>query len=424
MTVQTLSHETNFYRGLVLAMLIVAGEAVFFLPFVLPRIFRPTYLETFQLTNLQLGTAFSLYGVVAMISYLAGGPLADRYSARKLMTIALFTTAAGGFVLTLIPTFWVVVLLYGFWGLTSILLFWAALLRATREWGGEGQQGMAYGFLDGGRGLIAALLGSVSVAIFASMLPQSLGDLDHAHKSAAFSRIIWIFTGLVSIVACLVWFIIPDSKELYRPEKASRFDFSTLSLVTRMPSIWLQAIIVLCAYVGYKCTDDFSLYAYDAFGYSDVDAAKLGTVSYWVRPLVAVAAGLLADRYRGSHIISLGFLIMFLGALMIGLGIARPGSYWMLAMVVVTISIGIYALRAIYFALFQESMIPFAVTGTAVGVVSVVGYTPDIFMGPVMGYLIDNYPGAEGHQYLFLLLCVFAAIGLICSIWFARLNKV
>ena len=69
--------------------LIVAGEAVFFLPFVLPRVFRSTLLEVFQLTNLQLGIAFSVYGAVAMLAYFLGGPLADRFSARKMMAFAL-----------------------------------------------------------------------------------------------------------------------------------------------------------------------------------------------------------------------------------------------------------------------------------------------------------------------------------------------
>jgi hypothetical protein len=40
--------------------LIAAGEAVFLLPFVLDRVFRPTFLDVFGVTNLQLGTAFSL----------------------------------------------------------------------------------------------------------------------------------------------------------------------------------------------------------------------------------------------------------------------------------------------------------------------------------------------------------------------------
>ena len=62
-----------------LILLILAGEAVFILPFVLPRIFRPTVLEVFLLDNVQLGLCFSIYGIIAMISYPLGGPLADKF---------------------------------------------------------------------------------------------------------------------------------------------------------------------------------------------------------------------------------------------------------------------------------------------------------------------------------------------------------
>jgi len=60
-------------RGLVLVALIAAGEGVFLLPFVLARVFRPTLLDAFGITNLELGTAFSLYGVVAMVPTLPAG---------------------------------------------------------------------------------------------------------------------------------------------------------------------------------------------------------------------------------------------------------------------------------------------------------------------------------------------------------------
>lgn len=72
-----------------LIALILAGEAVFFLPFVLARIFRPTLLAVFEITNTELGTYFSTYGIVAMVCYIFGGTLADRFSARNLMPIAL-----------------------------------------------------------------------------------------------------------------------------------------------------------------------------------------------------------------------------------------------------------------------------------------------------------------------------------------------
>ena len=146
--------ENPTRKAIVLTILIAAGETVFLLPFVVARIFRPTFLDVFGLTNLQLGTAFALYGVIAMVSYFLGGPLADRYSARKLMTLALILTAIGGVLFAAIPSLTVLTILYGFWGLTTILLFWAALIRATREWGGVNSQGKAYGAIRRRQGTI------------------------------------------------------------------------------------------------------------------------------------------------------------------------------------------------------------------------------------------------------------------------------
>ena len=61
-----------------LLLLILAGESVFILPFVIPRVFRPTVLQAFNLNNVELGLCFSVYGAVALLSYPFGGPLADK----------------------------------------------------------------------------------------------------------------------------------------------------------------------------------------------------------------------------------------------------------------------------------------------------------------------------------------------------------
>ena len=90
-------------RGLSIAALIVAGESVFLLPFVLARVFRPTLLDVFGLTNLELGTAYSVYGIVAMAAYFFGGPLADKFRARTMLAVALTSTAAGGLVMMTVP---------------------------------------------------------------------------------------------------------------------------------------------------------------------------------------------------------------------------------------------------------------------------------------------------------------------------------
>ena len=95
----------------------------------------------------------------------------------------------------------------------------------------------------------------------------------------------------------------------------------------------------------------------------------------------------------------------------------------MLYTAVVATSAMVFGLRGVYFALFNEARVPPALTGTAAGLVSVLGYTPDIFMGPLMGYLTDTYPGAVGHQYLFGVLARFTAIGVVATLLFQLCSR-
>lgn len=416
------SDQSSLRRTAVIVALMAAGETVFLLPFVLARIFRPTFLDVFEITNLELGIAFSAYGMVAMAAYFAGGPLADRYSARSLMTTALVTTGLGGIVLSTIPTPEVMNVLWGVWGATTILLFWSAMLRATREWGGPHAQGRAYGLLDGGRGLLAALIASAAVLVFAVLLPVAADVATLEQRADAFSGVIWAFTGFTLLVAALVWLIVPAGAPTKGADGRPRLSLTGVKASMRMPTVWLQAVIVVCAYVGYKATDDFSLLARDALGYDDVQAGMIGTLSFWIRAIAAVAAGYLADRIDSSRVILWGFALLTAGSLLIASGLLVPGVAWMLIATIVATSVGVYALRGVYFALLAEGAVPVAYTGSAIGVVSLIGFTPDVFMGPLMGVLLDGSPGVLGHQHVFASVAAFGLVGWIATAVFRRLR--
>ena len=68
------------------------------------------------------------------------------------------------------PSYSILKWLYGYWGFTSIFLFWGAMIKQTRIWGGSENPGIAFGFLSGGRGMVAALLSSLGILIFAHYL--------------------------------------------------------------------------------------------------------------------------------------------------------------------------------------------------------------------------------------------------------------
>ncbi|MEQ8904715.1 MFS transporter [Ekhidna sp.] len=402
-----------------LILLILAGEAVFVLPFVLQRVFRSTVLEVFQINNTELGLCFAYYGITAMVSYFFGGPIADRFEPRKLIAFSLWSTALGGLVYALYPGFFALQLLYGYWGFTTIFLFWSPMIKATRIWGGIGDQGKAFGMLDGGRGLIGALFGLFAVLLFANSLAENI-EINLDERREAFRWAVYGSTGLIVIIGVLIWFLLKS--DAGRDEKIDHISIKQIGEVVKLPTVWLLMVIILCAYMGYKTTDVVSLYAREVLLHDEINSARIGTFLLFMRPVSGVLVGFLADRSRTTLWLFISFLIVLLGSLWFASGLGH-GYLAIFLVSIFTISGGVYAARALYFAVMKEGNIPLHLTGTAVGLVSVIGFTPDVFAGVVIGYLLDANPGVVGHQHVFLLLAAFSVIGGLCAWRYHKISK-
>jgi hypothetical protein len=55
--------------------------------------------------------------------------------------------------------------------------------------------------------------------------------------------------------------------------------------------------------------------------------------------------------------------------------------------------------------------------------VSFIGYTPEVFFGPLTGRILDRSPGLEGHQHYFLFLAGCALLGLLVAAWLVRARR-
>ncbi|WP_374958492.1 nitrate/nitrite transporter [Gilvibacter sp.] len=402
-------------------LLILAGEAVFILPFVLIRVFGKTFLDAFGITNFEIGAAQSIYGVVAFGAYVFGGPLADKYEARKLMAVSLWATALGGLYMATYPSISGLKILFGYWGFTTIFLFWAAMIKATRIWGGDKSQGRAFGILDGGRGLVGALFASMGIWILAAFSSADIQEISPAERQEVFSYVIYTTTAIVSVIGLLVWLFMKTGSD--EQTTLNKISWPEIRSVLKIPAIWLLMIIILSAYVGYKLTDVFSRYARDVMAYNEVDAAKTGATLLYLRPITGLIFGFLADRNKVTLWLVISFVLSVFGASLFGFGFIEADSTYFFIMGVLLCATGIYGARALYFATLKESKVPVLLTGTAVGLISLIGYTPDIFTSPAMGYLIDNWPGAQGYRYVFLMLGGFATLGLIASTILYRINR-
>jgi len=431
--------------------LIIAGEAVFLLPFILMRVFKPVIRDAFVISDAQIGEAQALYGITAVISYFFGGFIADKWEARKLLSISLILTAIGGFWMTMIPSIFTLKILYAFWGISTIFLFWAALIKATRQWGNSHTQGLSFGLLDGGRGFFAATIALSGAAILSFFFPSGSVEITLENKVQTLQYIIGTITAIVFLVALLVWFVLPkeiskqnidlsftqkrESKiknnkiDSYfhgndiRDSKEFEFDFKQALALMKQRKVIYHSLIIFCAYSAYKLTGTYGTYARDVWGYSLEESTYFAVFIQYLRPISAISVGWIADKFIPSKLIVPCFVILIIASAVLGFGFFYDQPIFLSFIFFIFMALGTYALRGLYFAIIEETNTPLQLTGTLVGIISVVGFTPDIFMSLFIGYMLGKDPTILEYQNLYTLFTIIPIIGLMAAIGFRKTIK-
>ncbi len=403
--------------------LIIAGEAIFLLPFILMRVFKPVIREAFVISDAQIGEAQALYGITAVLSYFFGGFIADKWEARKLFSISLILTAIGGFWMTLIPSITTLKILYAFWGVSTILLFWASLIKATRQWGNENNQGLSFGLLDGGRGFFAALIALSGASILTFFFPEKGVEITFEDKVNTLQYIIGAITLIVFLVGLLVFLVLPKETAKAKKSKEFQFDFRKAFQLIKSKKVIFHSLIIFCAYSSYKLTGVYSTYAKDVWNYSLEEATYFAVFIQFIRPLSAISIGWIADKFIPSKLLIPAFSILITTSALLGLGVFNEHPIYLSFTTFIFIAFGTYSLRGLYFAIIEETNTPIQLTGTLVGIISVVGFTPDIFMSLFNGYMLGENPTIVEYQNLFTTFTIIPIVGLLAALAFRKSIK-
>ncbi|MBJ56784.1 MAG: MFS transporter [Rickettsiales bacterium] len=405
-------------KTLDLIYLIIIGELIFALPFHISRFFRPALIEDYKYSNMSLGIAFSIYGITALISYIPGGYIADRLSPRYLLFASLLLTSLGGIFLLYNPSTLYLYFIYAYWGITTILFFWGALIKATRNISGD-NQGLSFGALEAGRGLVASLCASAAVLIYSDnkilLLINSFSDKE---ISPLFSVILF-YTIITFLSSFLILFFFQEKRTKFN--KVNRNFLKKIFL--NLKPIFLIAIIVLGAYSGYKGIDYYSLYFVSVLEYTKEEASLLVANLSYLRPISAILAGLIADRVSSKKCTTFLFLFLFLSYFSLSFLSNVKGLFFLLFFNFVISLVSIFSLRGIFYSLLKEVNVPISITGIAVGIISFIGYFPDVFIGPIFGLILDSNSGIEGFQNCFLFLMLVSSAGYIVSLFLPKKNN-
>ena len=398
-------------RWLTMAVLSLSGGIIFLLPFLQEVYYKPL-AEALALDNTQVGSLMSAFGVTAMLSYPPGGWLADRVSPRKLLTASLLLTGGLGFYFATFPSYSISLVIHAVWGVTITLLFWAAMIRATRNWAPASEQGRAFGILETGRGLGEVLSSMALLAVFGAL----------GSSAFALSTVISILSSIIVLLGVMAWFTFDDEVG-GQEEGQPSVGLKEIVAVLKLPAVWLIAVIILAGYCAYWGTFRFTSYSSDIFAMSVTMAAVISVGKMWAKPAAALIAGFVSDKLGIARSVAFLFVVLVASFTLFALMPGKPSLIALMIINVAIASLAVFAVRGIYFALLEEGGIPLAVTGTAAGVVSVIGFTPDIFMPLLGGMILDQLPGPEGYKVFFLVVAGICAVGLAATLILTRITS-
>lgn len=384
--------------------------------------YQETILEVFGMSLQQLNTIYSILGLVFVVGYIPSGILSDKFSAKKLLAVSLAGTAIGGFWFAQVPQFSYVAVIFAIWGFFSVFTFWSSHLKLVKLLTKKEEEGRFFGILDGGRGVIEAVLASVAVFIFSRVLG---GSLDLVDKREALVAVIYMYSFVLAASAVAVWFFVEEDakkEETVVRDETEKFHFTDIPKLLKNKFLFLHGAILFLGYAVF-----WTVYYIGGFLQSNlgVDPVTVGTVTVvilWMRPVGGFVGGYFADKIGKTTTIAIS-----LGGAAVALTLTAilptTLAHGVFFATVIALGIFLYAIRGTYWSILGDDGFSVAMMGSAIGAISFIGYLPDIILPQFNSFLFNTFGDNGGYNAYFLSSAVFAVVGIVFAIIYGRIHR-
>ncbi len=405
-----MSYAKGAKRWFVLFVLSIACGQIYQLAY-LRYSYYDQMLVAFNVTNTELGMFMTLFGAGSVVCYLVGGIVAMRFSDKILLPLGMATTGLLGLWFAMFPPFGIALLISFLWSITTSLVFWPAVINFIRGLGDSSEQGRLYGLFEGLRGITATVIGLGIVAIFAGAV----------NEVAGLQTVILAYSGICIGLGVVVFFVVPANGREKRELLAQSGQASMMAgfgQALRMPITWVGCGLVFCTMMVFDCLGYTTPYLTACLGATAAFAATFGTIrTYALQFVGGTFGGVIADKIHSSaKTMIAGFIVIAVGFVALTLMPVDESMVWTAAIVILLFGTAIYVIRGVYFAILDEAKVPVGINAAVVGIISCIGFTPDIFVYTVIGNWLDNYPGATGYQMTYWLGAACAVCGLVIAI--------
>lgn len=416
----TAPESSRIARYAQFAVLVLAAGALFPIMY-LRQNFEVSLIEALHITASDLGELNFILGAVVAVTYIPSGILADIVQPRLLMTFSLLVVGALGFWLSTYPSLTALRIIFFGWGIAGGLCFWASMLKAVKMMAGSNEQGRFFGILDGGRGLVEAILASIAILMFREMSTAA----DPA--TLRMTPVILLYSSTAIALGVMVFFVVTDNPDAVISKASAtgptrRFGLlQDVWLLLKMPQLWMVAGIMVIGQGLFFLTYSVSAYLQVNLGLTALAAGSITLSKLWMRPIGGFTIGFLADWY--SREVVMAWLMLFASiSLLSVIFLPLGGHIYLILPLVLVIGYLTYAIKGLYWSMLDFCPIPPHLTGLAIGVVSFLGYMPDTLLPLYDGFLSRNFDRAHSLNIYFITIAASGFIGAALCLWFRRIN--
>lgn len=389
----------SYRRWITLAIISFSGGVSFDLAY-LRYIYQIPMAKFMGFSNTEIGLIMSTFGIAAIVLYAPSGVIADKFSHRIMITSAMVITGLLGLLMMTYPPLWVMLCIQVAFAITTILMLWSVSIKAASLLGDHSEQGKIMGWMEGLRGVGVMSLAVFTMWVFSRFTPDDSNSL---------KAVILIYSVVYILLGILCWFFVSDSNRSSTATKEEKqtFQFSDILAVLRISTTWYCSMVIFGVFTIYAILSYSTNYLTEMYGMSLVAASYMGIVINKIfRAICGPLGGIITTYSKIKSPTRVVQLLSIVGAItLVALLItnSNPQSVVMGIGLILLLGFTCYASRGLYWACPGEARTPYYIMGTTVGICSVIGFLPDVFVYPIVGHWQDTLPPAEAYRNMWLM---------------------
>ncbi|RXW27319.1 MFS transporter [Enterobacter ludwigii] len=391
-----------------LCFLVLGGGTIFKLSS-MKDVFYVPMQNDWGLTNTQIGLSFTVYTIVQTTGLFLSLYIADRYSKKILLPFGLIGVGLCGLYLSTLPSFTGYLICFAAMAFFADVVYWPVLLKAVRLLGTQEEQGRLFGLLEAGRGVVDVIVASGALFVF----------VHFGEGKAGMQAGLLYYTFITLMAGVITYFIVDDDH--VKNAKGSSANIETLKGIKHVltcPNVWLASFGIFFVYAAYCGLTYFIPFLKDIYMLPVALVGAYGIINQYALKMVGgPVGGFLADKVARSPTVYLKWTFLISAvAMMLFMQLPHQSMNVYIGMVA-TLGFGaiIFSQRAIFFAPMDEIGTPRQYAGSAMAFGCIIGYMPAMFAYTLYGWILDNFKGITGYNYVFSVMIAFSLSGFICS---------